>query len=228
MSDSLWPHGLYSPRNSLGQNTGVGSLPLLQGIFPTQRLNPGLPHYRWILFQLSHKGSPRAPAIPVLHLPLEAARSMNITTHDMAGAPMMPDPPAPLPSRHSYRACKLGVQQTSPSFQCSKLQHKQHLQQQDTNKPRGISTDTRRTRWHLWPGSGRSKVPTVKYNQRQVPKSDIDATIKKTKPISVMNIEIKIFNKMPNWATYERDYIPSPRGLTSRMKVGSAYEKQSI
>ena len=35
VSNSLWPHGLYSPWNSLGQNTGVGSLSLLQGIFPT-------------------------------------------------------------------------------------------------------------------------------------------------------------------------------------------------
>ena len=42
MSDSLWPHGLYGPWNSTGQNTGVGSLSLLQGIFPTQGLNPGL------------------------------------------------------------------------------------------------------------------------------------------------------------------------------------------
>ena len=50
---------LCSPWNSPGQNTGVGSLSLLQGIFPTQRLNPGLPHCRWILYQLSHKGSPR-------------------------------------------------------------------------------------------------------------------------------------------------------------------------
>ena len=48
----------YSPWNSLGQNTGVGSLSLLQGIFPTQRFNPGLPHSMWILYQLSHKGSP--------------------------------------------------------------------------------------------------------------------------------------------------------------------------
>ena len=45
--DSLRPHGL------------VRSLSLLQGIFPTQGLNPGLPHCRWILYQLSHKGSPR-------------------------------------------------------------------------------------------------------------------------------------------------------------------------
>ena len=36
-----------------------GSLSLLQGIFPTQGLNPALPHYRQILYQLSHKGSPR-------------------------------------------------------------------------------------------------------------------------------------------------------------------------
>ena len=37
----------------------MGSLSLLQGIFPTQRSNPGLPHCRWILYQLSHKGSPK-------------------------------------------------------------------------------------------------------------------------------------------------------------------------
>ena len=53
--NSFQPHGLYSPWNSLGQNTGVGSLSLLQGIFPTQGSNPGLPHCRWILYQLSHR-----------------------------------------------------------------------------------------------------------------------------------------------------------------------------
>ena len=46
MSDSLRPHGLHSPWNSAGQDTGVGGLSLLQGIFPTQGLNPGLPHCR--------------------------------------------------------------------------------------------------------------------------------------------------------------------------------------
>ena len=51
--------GLYSPWNSPHQNTGVGSLSLLQGIFPTQKLNPGLPHCRQILYKLSHQGSPR-------------------------------------------------------------------------------------------------------------------------------------------------------------------------
>ena len=57
--DSLQPHGLHSPWNSLGQNPGVGSLSLLQGIFPTQGLNPGLLHCRQTLYQLSHTGSPR-------------------------------------------------------------------------------------------------------------------------------------------------------------------------
>jgi len=59
MSDTLLPHGLYSLWNSPGQNTGVGSLYLLQGIVPTQGLNPDLLHCRQILYQLSHKGSPR-------------------------------------------------------------------------------------------------------------------------------------------------------------------------
>ena len=43
MSDSLQPRGLYSPWNSPGQNTGVSSLSLFQGIFPIQGSNPG-PH----------------------------------------------------------------------------------------------------------------------------------------------------------------------------------------
>ena len=59
MSNSLWPHGLYSPWNSLGPNTGVQSCSLLQGFIPTQGLNPGFPHCRQILYQLSHQGSPR-------------------------------------------------------------------------------------------------------------------------------------------------------------------------
>ena len=56
MADLLQPHGLY-PWNSPGQSTGVGSLSLPQGIFPTQVSNPGLPRCRQILYQLSHKGS---------------------------------------------------------------------------------------------------------------------------------------------------------------------------
>ena len=64
MSDSLQHNGLYSRQNSPGPNTGVGSLSLYQGIFPTQRLNPGLPNCRRILYQLSHKErSPRGGLI---------------------------------------------------------------------------------------------------------------------------------------------------------------------
>ena len=55
---TLQPHGLYSPWNSPGQNIGVGGLSFLQGIFPTQGSNPGLPHCRRILYQLSPQGSP--------------------------------------------------------------------------------------------------------------------------------------------------------------------------
>ena len=63
VSDSLRPHGLYSPWNSLGQNTGVGSLALLQWISPTQELNQGLLHCRRILYQLSYQGSPLVPLL---------------------------------------------------------------------------------------------------------------------------------------------------------------------
>ena len=59
VSNSLQPQELYSPWNSPGQNTGVGSLSLLQGFFLTQESNPGLLHCRRILYQLSHKGSSR-------------------------------------------------------------------------------------------------------------------------------------------------------------------------
>ena len=47
----------YNPWNSPGQNTGVGSLSLLQGIFLTQGSNPGIQHCRQFLYQLSHQES---------------------------------------------------------------------------------------------------------------------------------------------------------------------------
>ena len=58
MSDCMSPYGLYSPWNSPGQNIELGSLALLQAIFPTQGPNPGLPHCRESRDQLSHQGSP--------------------------------------------------------------------------------------------------------------------------------------------------------------------------
>ena len=59
MSDSLRPHGLLQSMEFSRPEYWTGSLSLLQGIFPTQGSNPGLPHCGWILYQLSHKGSPR-------------------------------------------------------------------------------------------------------------------------------------------------------------------------
>ena len=57
VSHSCDPHGLYSPWNSPGQNTAVGSLSLLQRIFQTQESNWGFLCCRWILYQLSYQGS---------------------------------------------------------------------------------------------------------------------------------------------------------------------------
>ena len=53
------PPGSSLHGDSPGKNTGVGCQFLLQGIFPTQELNPGLPHRRLILYHLSHQGSPQ-------------------------------------------------------------------------------------------------------------------------------------------------------------------------
>ena len=68
VSDSLQPHGLYGPGNFLGQNSEVHSLSLLQGIFPAQGLNPGLPHCRRILYRLSHKMKPKNTGVDSLSL----------------------------------------------------------------------------------------------------------------------------------------------------------------
>src|SRR5574341_877595 len=74
VSNSLRSHELYSPWNSPGQNTGVGSLSLLQGIFQTQGMNSGLPQHGQILYQLSHKGSPpRSKSLLISWLQLPSA-----------------------------------------------------------------------------------------------------------------------------------------------------------
>ena len=54
--------------NAAGQNTRVGNLSLLQGIFPTQGSNPGLMHCRQILNQLSHKVKPKNTGVGSLSL----------------------------------------------------------------------------------------------------------------------------------------------------------------
>ena len=65
--DSLRPHGLYSPWNSPDQNTGVGSRSFLQGIFPTQGLNPGLLHCRRTL-PAEPQGKPKNTGVGSLSL----------------------------------------------------------------------------------------------------------------------------------------------------------------
>ena len=79
LPDSLGPHGLYNPWYSPGQNTGVGNLSLLQGIFPTQGLNPGLLHCRQILYRLSHKGSPRILELVAYSFSRGSSRPRNWT-----------------------------------------------------------------------------------------------------------------------------------------------------
>ena len=78
---TLRPHGLFRPWNSLGQNTGVGSLSIPQGIFPIQGSNPGLLHCRWILYHLSHQGSPEwlLSSYPLLHQAKPLAFANGIT-----------------------------------------------------------------------------------------------------------------------------------------------------
>ena len=66
--DGLWPARLLCALNSPGKNTGVGSHFLLQGIFPTQGLNPSLLHYRQILYCLSHQGSPYSTQQSIWHI----------------------------------------------------------------------------------------------------------------------------------------------------------------
>ena len=85
------------PWNSLGQNTGVGSHSLLQGIFPTQGSNPGLLHGRQILYHLSHPGKPQlagdseARALP--QTALQKERRYKAEGRDFPGGPRVKNPP---------------------------------------------------------------------------------------------------------------------------------------
>ena len=74
LSDSLRPAVLYSWWNSPGQNTGVGSRSCLQGIFPTQGSNQGLPHCRQILYHLSHRESPKSTILQFLKQTKKSSR----------------------------------------------------------------------------------------------------------------------------------------------------------
>ena len=54
-SPTLQADSLPAEQTEQSKNSGVGSLSLLQGNFPTQELNLSLLHYRWILYQLSYQ-----------------------------------------------------------------------------------------------------------------------------------------------------------------------------
>ena len=73
VSDSLQPYGLQPtrllcPLNSLGKNTRVGSHSLLQGIFPTQRQNPGLLHCRQIALPSEPPGKVKVKSLSCVRL----------------------------------------------------------------------------------------------------------------------------------------------------------------
>ena len=75
MSNSMRPHGLCSPWNSPGQNTGVSSLSLLQGIFPTQG------------------SKPKSPALQVDSLPAEPpGKAKNSGVGSLIPSGDLPDP----------------------------------------------------------------------------------------------------------------------------------------
>ena len=65
-SPTLQANSLPAEPQGKPKNTGVGSLSLFQRIFPTQGLNQGLLHCRWILYQLSYQGSPAIEELPPL------------------------------------------------------------------------------------------------------------------------------------------------------------------
>ena len=78
-SPKLWADSLTSEPLEKPKNTGVGSLSLLQGIFPTQELNQGLLYRRRILYQLSHQGSPRIQEWIVYPFSRESSQPRNQT-----------------------------------------------------------------------------------------------------------------------------------------------------
>ena len=106
MSGFLRPQTLYSPWNSLGQNTGVGSLSLLQGTFPTQKLNRGLLRCRRILYQLSYQGSLQCGEMRVQSLGWEEPLEKKMATHSSILA-------WEIPWRGACRATVHGVEKES-------------------------------------------------------------------------------------------------------------------
>ena len=106
VSNSLRPHRLYSPWNSPGQNTGVGSRSLLQEIFLTQGSNPGLPHCRQILYQLSQQGKE-----------LTGKMLCTLGLHKFLFIPSLRSPSLQTPERLQHHIPCLFCSSLIPSFQ---------------------------------------------------------------------------------------------------------------
>ena len=79
VSDSLRPHELYNPWNSPGQNTGVDSGSLLQGIIPTQRWSPGLPTWQVDSLPAEAQGKPKNTEVDSLSLLQWSSQPRNRT-----------------------------------------------------------------------------------------------------------------------------------------------------
>ena len=95
------PPGSSVHGDSPGKNTGVGCNALLQGIFPTQGLNPGLPHCRWIRYQLSYQGSP----INMLILPKYIIYASVQFSSVQFNRPVVSDSLGPHESQHARPPC---------------------------------------------------------------------------------------------------------------------------
>ena len=77
VSDSLRPHGLYSPWNSPGQNTGVGSLSLLQGILPTgEGIEPRSPSSQMDSLPAEPQEKPKNTGVGQIFLTQESNQSL--------------------------------------------------------------------------------------------------------------------------------------------------------
>ena len=98
------PPGSSVHRDSPGQNAGVGCHALLQGIFPTPESNPGLLHCRWILYCLSHQGSPRILEWVAMPFSRGSSQPRNQTQVSCIEADSIPaEPPGKPMFLHNWR-----------------------------------------------------------------------------------------------------------------------------
>ena len=129
------PPGSSVHGDSPGENPGVGCHALLQGIFPTQELNLGLPHCRQFLYHLSHQGSPKKIGIsPEIQIWKQKRNKKALREHkrkwinDISDASISihainhtnsTDNYGPTQSEHSASTCCLPV--IYPEVKCKKL-----------------------------------------------------------------------------------------------------------